>query len=159
MGTKSGTNRSQQGFTLLELLFAGAILSVVAMGVGATVAQTPRILRSVRDGYAARAALQSIAAQVNAAPFSVVAAQYAGRGFAVAGLHAAPGDADKLPGFCQFEYGDEFNQTFYRVTISVTWWDGRTTRTERSTLWLSNVRGDPAPPAPLPKNVTGEQLS
>ncbi len=141
--------RAQAGLTLIELLLSASILSVVAVGVGATLAQTPRLTRTVTQQQAVRAAMLAVASQISGAPFSSVGTLFNGFAFDVPGVRPQQGDADGKPGSVRFGYGENGNTDYYKVTITVAWWDGHANHTEETVQWLANVRGDTGVCAPL----------
>lgn len=133
--------RQQGGFTLLEVVGAGFVLSVAVLGLTATLATSGRLSESSRDEVAARYAMRGVIAQLEDSPFDNVKTAFNGRGFAIPGLEAPKGDADGLPGQILFEAGPADAPTMHRVIVRATWRSRNGVRTIESVHYLGNVRG------------------
>jgi len=148
MNSASRTGR-ERGLTLIELMAATAVLSIVALGVGATMANSPRIAAGAREENAVRTEIEEIVATLTAAPYSQVAALWNGRGFDVEGLQPTPGDVDDLPGAVFFEPAPDGSNNYYTVNVIVRWQGINGVRVIRTRHFLANIRGDTGVPAPL----------
>lgn len=137
-----------RGFTLLEILIASSVLAIVAVGSAAAIVATPRIMRNADESTSIRAAVHGMVSELTAAGFGDVLATYDGTGFAVPGVTAVKGDADGLPGLITFESVGAGNALYYKITLSVEWDGINGVQTVRSVHYLSNVRGEAAPPPP-----------
>ena len=140
---------SSRGFTLLEVLVAGAILVMAALAVAAAIAQSPRLAESPREERTARSAIRTVFSEIAATAFEKAALNYHGRGFEVFPLKAVANDPDSLPGEVVFDYGPDGDTTFYSVTVRVRWQGVLGARTIKSRHYISNVRGDTGTPTPL----------
>lgn len=139
----------REGFTLLEVLLAGAVLAVAAVGLAAGLAQGDRMTDSARQTMLARNATRSMIANISSCNFSEVAKLYHRRGFLVPGLSPAPGDTDGMPGEIELAYGPGEDTSFYRATVRVRWRDRSGERVLETVRYLANVRGDTGDPVPL----------
>ncbi|MHC4955684.1 MAG: prepilin-type N-terminal cleavage/methylation domain-containing protein [Planctomycetota bacterium] len=142
-----------RGFTFAELLAAVAILGIVAVGIASAMVQAPRLSRVAREEMIVRSAMRGMVAEISAAPYSEVAAAFAGQGFEVPGLPASDVDADKLPGAIRIDAIQEGTARYYRVTLTVDWQGVSGARTLQSVHYVSNVRGDTAEPLPEDTDV------
>lgn len=144
---------AMRAFTLIEVVCAGFILTVAAVGLAASLAQGQRLADGRREELLARAAMQEIFAELHAAPFPDVARLYQDKGFAVPGLTAQVNDPDHLPGEIVFQYGPGGDTTCYTVTVRVKWQVGKIDRQLETVRILSNVRGDAGVPSPLVTSI------
>ena len=162
---QAGHNHSRRaagsrGFSFVELVLAVGVLAIVAVGVASAMVQGPRLARVARDEMMVRSSMRGMVAEISSAPYSEVAAAYAGQGFEVPGLAASPVDADKLPGVIRVDEIREGVARYFRVTLTVNWQGVQGTRTIQSVHYISNVRGDTAQPLPTGTPVEGiETLS
>lgn len=120
------------------------ILAIVAVGTAAAMVQGPRLSRVAREESLVRSAMRGMVAEISAAPYSEVAAAFAGQGFEVPGLLPSDVDADKLPGVIRIDEVREGTVRYFRVTLTVTWQGVEGTRSISSAHYVSNVRGDTA---------------
>jgi len=132
---------AQSGVTLVEVLFAGFVLSVTAVALAATLVQGKRLADAPRDEISARNAIQAMFAEMAATPFPQIAPTFERAGFAVPGLEAPANDPDGLPGQILLDYGPSA-ESYYTVTLRVQWRSGNDVRTVESVRFISNVRGD-----------------
>ena len=133
--------RREGGFTLLEVVGAGFVLSVAVLGLTATLATSSRLSESSRDEVAARYAMRAVIAQLEDSPFDAVKTAFDNRGFDIPGLEAPKGDADGLPGQIIFQAGPADAPTMHRVLVRATWRSRGGERTIESVHYLGNVRG------------------
>jgi len=149
VGTREGGGRTEdemdqaRGFTLLEVLAAGFILTLTILGLSASLANGSRLAEGSREELSARAALRDVMAKLDDAPFDAVAVTYHRKGFEVEGLHTTAADPDGLPGEIVFEDGPTGTQELYRVSVSVRWHGVMGDRVLEEVRYLANVRGDP----------------
>ncbi|MGH7163755.1 MAG: type IV pilus modification PilV family protein [Planctomycetota bacterium] len=137
------------GFTLVEVVAAGFVLAVTAVGLAVTLAQGKRLAETPRDEMAARTVIQGVYSELTATPWVEVGTTFQDAGFQVPGLKAPNGDPDGMPGEIVFEYGPGGDTSMYLVTLRVRWKVGTEVRTLESVRYLSNVRGDTGTPAAL----------
>lgn len=147
-----------EGFSLVEVLIAGAILAIGGMALAASLAQGQNLSRTPREDAVASGAIRSVLAEIAGAPFHEVAAGYHRRGFAVPPLHAVEGDPDGLPGEVELAYGPDGDRSFYEVTVRVRWEGTRAACSVESVSYLSNVRGDAGVPVPLEDVEPGGEI-
>jgi Tfp pilus assembly protein PilV len=147
--TRKRSCSSNRGFTLLEVLVAGAILVMATLAVAAAIAQSPRLAEDPREERAARSAVRSVYSEVAATPFQDVAVNYHRRGFEVFPLKALAYDPDGLPGEVVFDYGPDGDTTLYTVTVKVRWQGALGARKIESRHYIANVRGDTGTPTLL----------
>ena len=145
----STRRKRQRGLTLIELMAATAVLSIVALGVGATMANSPRIAAGAREENAVRTQIEEIVATLTASPYSKVAAEWNGRGFDVEGLQPTEGDLDGLPGAVFFEPAPDGSTMYYTVNVVVRWQGINGRRVIRTRHFLANIRGDTGLPVTL----------
>jgi len=132
------------GFTLLEVVGAGFVLSVAVLGLTATLATSGRLTESSRGEVAARCAMRAVIAQLESSPFDTLKTAFDGHGFAIPGLEAPKGDPDGLPGQIVFEAGPADAPTMHRVIVRATWRSRNGVRTVESVHYIGNVRGPAA---------------
>ena len=137
----------QYAFTLVEVLMAGTVLAIIAVGSAAAMVQAPRISRGADEDVRVRTAMRGIVAEISAAPFSEFAPVYHGTGFDIEGINAVDGDADGKPGQIHVKRIGAFAATYYVVTVKVTWEGVNGTRTVASAHYIANVRGDTGVPS------------
>ena len=137
----------QRAFTLVEVLMAGTVLAIIAVGSAAAMVQAPRITRGANEDVQVRAAMRGMVAEISAAAFSEFAAVYQGAGFDVDGVSAVEADADGKPGLIQVQKVGAGAATYYVVTVKVTWNGVNGTRTLSSAHYIANVRGDTGVPS------------
>jgi type II secretory pathway pseudopilin PulG len=135
--------------TFVELIASVAVLSIIAVGLAASVTQAPRLTRGAQETLAAENAIKSILAELSAAPYSEVAATFQGHCFACGELNPLHTDTDGMPGEVQFAYGEDGDRSYYTVTISVGWNGVNGDRRLQRIHHISNILGDPKQPAPL----------
>lgn len=106
------TRRARAGFSLIEVMIAGAILAIAASGIASSMVASLALGRVNRETVIAQAAAQKVVEEARGVPFSEAFACYnataaddaaltvAARGpsFAVRGLEVVPGDADGMCG-------------------------------------------------------------
>lgn len=141
--------QGDEGFSLIEILFAGTVLMIASVALAATMAQSDGLTQGPREEVAARNAIQSAFAALSATPFDQVAVLFHNQGFQVPALTPVPGDADGLPGEIVFAYGPGGDTSFYTVTLRVNWRGRGGDRVVESIHYLANVRGDVGTPTPL----------
>jgi type II secretory pathway pseudopilin PulG len=151
------TRCRQGGFTLIEVVVSGVILTIASVALAATMAQTTGLAEMPRQEAAARNAIRGIVATLAATPFDKVAALNHNSDFEVQGLTVQPGDADGKCGRVIFEYGPDGDTSFYTVTVRVDWRGRAGDRTIESVHYLANVRGDSGAPTPLEELTGGGQ--
>ncbi len=137
----------QYAFTLVEVLMAGTVLAIIAVGSAAAMVQAPRITREANEDVRVRAAMRGMVAEISAASFSKFAAAYHGSGFDIDGVRAAEGDADGKPGQIRVERVGAAAGTYYVVTVMVTWHGVNGVRSISSAHYIANVRGDTGVPS------------
>jgi prepilin-type N-terminal cleavage/methylation domain-containing protein len=137
-----------RGFTFVELMLSVGILAIVAVGTAAAMVQGPRLSRVAREEMMVRSAMRGMVAEISSAPYSEVAAAFAGEGFEVPGIAASSVDADKLPGVIRVDEMREGTARYFRVTLTVNWQGVEGTRSITSVHYVSNVRGDTASELP-----------
>lgn len=105
---------ARAGFGLLEVLVAVSVFVVAIGALTTSLVTSTSLVHGNRESAVALDAVQSVMARLRTTPFDEVFARYnadptddpdsesPGRGFAVDGLTAAPGDADGLPGRIDF---------------------------------------------------------
>ncbi len=142
-------NRRECGFTLLEVMVAGLVLTIASVGLAVTLAQGASLAKNPRDEMTARQIVQGVLAEIQSTPFAQVGELFHQRGFAVPGLKAAKGDGDGLPGEILFGYGPGGDISYYTVTVRVRWQAGGGERMVESVRYVANVRGDTGTPRPL----------
>lgn len=148
-----------QGFTLVEVVIAAAILTIAGLALAASVAQGHSLSHAPREYAAARNAIRSCLAEIAARPFDEIAQSFHGRGFAVDPLRAVRDDPDGLPGEIEFAYGPDNDRSFYTVTVRVRWAGLRGDRMIESVSYIANVRGDTGTPVPLEDiPITGQPI-
>ncbi len=141
--------RPNRGFTLIETLAAGFVLTISSVAFAAMLAQGKRIVEMPREEHAARAAISGIFAEIVGTPYDELAIEYDGRGFDVAGLRPVKGDADGLCGEVGFDYGPDGELNVYTVTARVRWRGAAGDRSIDVVRYIANVRGDTGTPPPL----------
>ena len=134
--------RSERGLSLVEVVFAGFVLTIAGVGLAATLAQAGPMNESPREDYAAWNAIRTMRARLISVPFPEAALDFHQHGFAVPGLRPLKGDPDGMPGEIVFNYGPEEDTRFYRVTLRVRWTGVRGARELEAQVYLANVRGD-----------------
>ena len=137
----------QYAFTLVEVLMAGTVLAIIAVGSAAAMVQAPRITREANEDVRVRAAMRGMVAEISAAPFSGFAAAYHGSGFNIDGVSAVEGDADGKPGQIHIRRIGTYAATYYVVTVKVTWQSVHGPRSVSSAHYIANVRGDTGVPS------------
>jgi len=137
----------QYAFTLVEVLMAGTVLAIIAVGSAAAMVQAPRITRGANEDVRVRAAMRGMVAEISAAPFSEFASEYQGAGFNINGVKAVAGDADGKPGQIHVERVGAGAATYYVVTVKVTWQGVNGLRSVSSAHYIANVRGDTGVPS------------
>ena len=146
-----------RGFTFVELMLSVGILAIVAVGTAAAMVQGPRLSRVAREEMMVRSAMRGMVAEISSAPYSEVAAAFAGEGFEVPGIAASSVDADKLPGVIRVDEMREGTARYFRVTLTVNWQGIEGTRSISSVHYISNVRGDTASELPAGTPIEGIQ--
>jgi len=143
MGRTTTRPRGRAGFALVEVLTAGFVLALAALGLSASLANGSRLADGSREEMLARDAMRETLARLQEAPFDTVAMTYHTRGFRVDGVSALKDDVDGLPGEIIFGPGPADAPGIYRVTLRVQWRGVNGVRTIESDHYLANVRGDP----------------
>ena len=141
--------RSSRGFTLIEALVAGFVLTVSSVAFAAVIAQGKHIVDLPREEHAARSAIASVFAEIAGTPYDQLSVRFDGADFVVPGLRPVDGDDDGMCGEIAFDYGPNGEENVYTVTTRVRW---RGTAGDRSidvVRYLANVRGDTGTPPPL----------
>ncbi|MGQ0613655.1 MAG: type IV pilus modification PilV family protein [Planctomycetaceae bacterium] len=141
--------RRGRGFTLLEVVVAGFVLTIASVGLAVTLAQGASLAKNPRDEMTARQVVQGVLAEIQSTPFPQVGELFHERGFAVPGLKAVEGDGDGLPGEIEFGYGPEGDISYYTVKVRIRWQAGGGERSIESMRYVANVRGDTGTPRPL----------
>jgi type II secretory pathway pseudopilin PulG len=112
------TLHREAGFTLLEIIIAGVILTVLGLSYSAAIAvflqasAAARELDDVREG--ARSQMEEILAWTN---YATLASEFDGRTFAVGSLHAPQGPSAP-PGIVSIDASDP---DLLRVTVRIEW--------------------------------------
>ena len=127
------------GFTFVEVVAAGFVFTVMALGLSASLATSAQGSEMARQEFAARAAISSLVAEMQSVPLGEVNTKYAGRAFEVAGLEAPPGE-DK-PGAVTIAAGPSDCSDLLRVTLRVRWHQGKRVREIESTHLLTELHG------------------
>lgn len=136
------TQRHHAGFTLLEVVVGGFVLTLSIRGLAAAMSQGSRLSEAFPEKVVARDAMRTVLAQIANTPFRSVAGEFHLAGFAVPGLRAPPGDADGLPGPIVFEDGPADILRNYRLRIRVGWRGQAGIRSIEAVHLVTNVRGD-----------------
>lgn len=127
------------GFTLVEVVAAGFVFTVMALGLSASLATSAQGSEMARHELAARAAVSSLVAEMQSVPLADVHARYADRTFDVPALEAPPGE-DKV-GTVTIAPGPSGCSDLLRVTLRVRWHQSKRVREIESTHLLTQMRG------------------
>lgn len=127
------------GFTLVEVVCAGFVFTVMALGLSASLATSAQGSEMARQEQAVRAAVSSLVAEMGSIPLVEVYARYAGHTFDVPPLAAPPGE-EKV-GAVTISQGPSGCSEILRVTICVRWQQGRRVREIVSTHLLTQLHG------------------
>ena len=141
--------RPSRGFTLIETLVAGFVLTISSVAFAAMLAQGKNIIEMPREEHAARAAIAGVFAEIAGTPYDQLAGQFDRGGFDVPGLRPVTGDGDGLCGEIGFDYGPNGELNVYTVTARVRWRGATGDRSIEVVRYLANVRGDTGTPPPL----------
>ncbi|HEX5135953.1 MAG TPA: hypothetical protein VFY93_03195 [Planctomycetota bacterium] len=133
----------QRGFALVEVLTAGLVLALAALGLSATLANGSRLADGSREEMLARDAIRDTLARIAETPFDKVALNFHHGRFSAGPLPAVTDDPDGWPGEILFEPGPEDSRDVYRVTLRMRWKGAGGERVIESVHYLANVRGDP----------------
>ena len=142
-GARAGPRPQERGFALVEVLTAGFVLALAALGLSASLANGSRLAEGSREELMARDAMRGMLARLEETPFDKVALAYHTKGFNADPLDAVRGDPDGEPGEIVFGPGPDDTSGVYQVTLRVRWRSVSGERTIESTHYLANVRGDP----------------
>ena len=148
-GTSTKRRRSSKGFTLIETLAAGFVLTISSVAFAAVIAQGRHIVELPREEHAARAAIAGAFAEIVATPYDQLTDQFNGAGFSVPDLRPVDGDDDDMCGEIAFTYGPNGELNIYTVTARVRWRGTTGNRSIKAVRYLANVRGDTGTPPPL----------
>jgi type II secretory pathway pseudopilin PulG len=135
------SNRGGRGFTLLEAVFAGFVISISIAGLSGTMAQGHLASTNVRDELVARRAIRSKMAEIRGADYARIRYVYGAEKFAVDGLEGVPasGGGTEIPGSVLVENGP--TNGMVKITIRVKWWRARAPRTIQKVYFLTRLPG------------------
>jgi Tfp pilus assembly protein PilV len=142
-GAPQKTPRQSRGFSLVEVLTAGFILTLAVLGLSASLANGSRLADGSRQELIARDAMRDCLARLQETPFDQVAMLYHTRGFRADAIDVVDGDLDGLPGEIIFSQGPGDAIDVYRVTLRVRWRGVGGERVIESSHYIANSRGDP----------------
>jgi len=135
--------------SLVEVCAALFVLSIGALCLAGSMAQSHTLVERPREEYAAWSAIRNAEANLLSVSFADVASTFHLTGFDVPGLEAPPDDPDGKPGEILFDYGPGGDTRYYRVTLRVRWKGIGGVRQVERDVFLANFRGDTGTPQPL----------
>jgi len=106
------------GFTLVEVMVAMAVLTVALLGLIGAMIRAVDLSRASLGNQLAMNSAQQVAESIKAATFDEIYDTYSTYAFDVAGLDAAEGDVDGLPGRVAI---DDTNPDLLSVQVIVEW--------------------------------------
>ena len=135
----TGGNRSEarsrcSGFTLLEVIFAGMVITVAMLGLSGTMAQGHVATTGVRDDLTARRAIRSKMAEIRDTPFDSVKEQFQDKEFNVEKLHERA-----RRGFIKVADGP--SPGLFKITITMRWSVSGDERSLSQSYLLTKIRG------------------
>ena len=123
----------ERGFTLLEVVFAGMILTVALLGLSGTMAQGHAVTSGVSDELTARRAIRSKMAEIRDAPFSTLMDQFHDKEFSVERLQ-------ERPRRCRVTVADGPSPGLFKITVTMRWTVSGKQRSLSQTYLLTKIR-------------------
>ena len=135
----SPRSSARGGFTLVEVVAAGFVFTVMALGLSASLATSAQGSEMARQEFAARAAMNALVARMQSLPLAEVKETYDYKTFDVTGLQPPAGESNA--GTVTIAPGPSGCSELLRVTLRVRWQQGRLVREIVNTHLLTEVQG------------------
>lgn len=137
---RSDASARRRGFTIVEVVLSGFVLTVTVLGVAASIATSGGMGDRSREEMRARRAAQSWLAEVQARPIGTVGFTLHEAAFDVTGLQPTTNDTDGRVGRITFSDGP-LPHTYY-VDVRVAWEGRNGEREVRTRVVLADVVGE-----------------
>jgi len=142
------TRHTQQGFTLIEVMFGAAILAIAVLGVSSMATASQKLTQSSEEKGAALEAVEEKLREIEATDYDQIAAVHHQTGFSVTAtdvlnnmLPPLVGDADGMPGNVQVAVpappGD--GNSMLQIDVRVDWVGSSGPRALTRTTFLSRL--------------------